>query len=97
VAPTLQDYRCDMEAVMNAVGIEHAVMVAYGGFAHMAVAYAVEQPERVDALVLICTCESFSAWPLTAMTALAEENWDLFADLLMATVPVQAPRGRRRT
>jgi DNA-binding CsgD family transcriptional regulator/pimeloyl-ACP methyl ester carboxylesterase len=84
--PTLHDYRCDMEAVMKAGGIEHSVLVAYGGFAHVAVAYAVEHPERVDALVLICTCESFSAYPHTAMTAIAEENWDLFADLMMARV-----------
>lgn len=85
-ASSLQDYRRDMEAVMKAAAIEHSVLVAYGGFAHVAVAYAVEHPERVDALVLICTCESFSAWPLTSMMPIAEENWDLFADLMMARV-----------
>jgi DNA-binding CsgD family transcriptional regulator/pimeloyl-ACP methyl ester carboxylesterase len=84
--PTLDDYGSDMEAVMKTAGIEHSVLVAYGGFGHVAVAYAVEHPERVDALALICTSESFSAWPLTSMTAIAEANWDLFADLMMGGV-----------
>lgn len=85
--PSLDDYRSDMEAVVKAAGLEHSVVVAYGGFAHVALSYAVEYPERVDALVLICTCESFSAWPLAGITALAQENWDLFADLLFGKTP----------
>jgi pimeloyl-ACP methyl ester carboxylesterase/DNA-binding CsgD family transcriptional regulator len=87
--PSVADYRLDLEAVIEATGIGQAVLVAYGGFAHVALRYAVEKPERVDALVLICTCESFSAWPLAGMQALMEENWDLFLDLIVAGAPAE--------
>jgi len=83
--PTLDDYRQDLEAVFAASGFECPVLVAYGGFAHVAMRLAVEEPERVRALVLICTSESFDAWPLVKMTALAEENWDLFVDLVSSS------------
>ena len=81
---SVADYRLDLEAVIEATCTNRAVLVAYGGFAHVALRYAVEKPERVDALVLICTCESFSAWPLAGMQALMQENWDLFLDLIVA-------------
>jgi len=73
-----------LEAVLQAAGLDSAVIVAYGGFAHVALRYAADNPGRVEALVLICTCESFSAWPLGGMVTLAEENWELFLELLVA-------------
>jgi pimeloyl-ACP methyl ester carboxylesterase/DNA-binding CsgD family transcriptional regulator len=78
VDPSPADYRRDLEAVIEAAELRRFVVVAYGGFAHVAVRYAAENTDRVRALVLICTCESFSAWPLTALVPLAEANWDLF-------------------
>ena len=85
--PTMAELRMDLEAVLQAAKLDHAVLVAYGGFAHLALRYAIDNPDRVDALVLVCTCESFSAWPLAGMITLAEENWDLFVDLLTAKLP----------
>jgi pimeloyl-ACP methyl ester carboxylesterase/DNA-binding CsgD family transcriptional regulator len=87
--PSIADYRSDLEAVIEGTGVDRAVFVAYGGFAHVALHYAVDHPERVDALVLICTCESFSAWPLAGMQALMEENWDLFLELIVARAPAE--------
>src|SRR3990170_1084374 len=48
---------------------------------HVAVRYAASHPERVHALVLFCSSVSFSAWPLSAMWKVAEENWELFLEM----------------
>jgi pimeloyl-ACP methyl ester carboxylesterase/DNA-binding CsgD family transcriptional regulator len=88
--PTPADYLADLETVLAAAGVERTVLIAYGGFGHVAARFAVEHPEMVDALVLLCTCESFSAWPMVGMMAMAEENWDLFVDMLGADLPPEA-------
>lgn len=85
--PALADYATDLETVMGEAGLGEAVLVAYGGFAHVALRYALEHPERVPALVLICTCESFSAWPTLSMISMASDHWDLFVDLQNANTP----------
>jgi pimeloyl-ACP methyl ester carboxylesterase/DNA-binding CsgD family transcriptional regulator len=79
--PTIEAYTSDLEAALAATGLTRFVMVAYGGFAHVAIKYALANPERVPALVLICTSESHSAWPQAFFLSLAEENWDLFLEL----------------
>jgi pimeloyl-ACP methyl ester carboxylesterase/DNA-binding CsgD family transcriptional regulator len=79
--PTVDDYLRDLEAVIEANGLQRFALVAYGGFAHVAIRYTVEHPESVHALVLICTSESFAAWPLLSLVPLAETNWDLFVNL----------------
>jgi pimeloyl-ACP methyl ester carboxylesterase/DNA-binding CsgD family transcriptional regulator len=85
---SLDDYRRDLEAVIAANNLTRFTLAAYGGFAHIAIHYAVQNPERVHALILICTSESFAAWPLLSMLPLAEENWELFLDL---TAPKDVP------
>jgi DNA-binding NarL/FixJ family response regulator len=87
IDPTVADYQCDLEAVIAAAGLESFVMVAYGGFGHVAMRYVAENPDRVQALVLICTSESFAAWPDVSLLPLAESNWDLFLDLHVETFP----------
>jgi DNA-binding CsgD family transcriptional regulator/pimeloyl-ACP methyl ester carboxylesterase len=88
VEPTLGDYGRDLEAVIEATGFERFVLVAYGGFAHVAMRYAIENPQRVRGLVAICSSESHSAWPQAVFVSLAEENWDLFLELeIRANVP----------
>ena len=86
--PTVEDYRKDLDAVIAANHLERFAMVAYGGFAHVAIRYALDHPDKVHALILICTSESFAAWPLLSMIPLAERNWDLFLSLTFtAKVP----------
>jgi DNA-binding CsgD family transcriptional regulator len=77
----VDDYLRDLEAVIDANGLQRFALVAYGGFAHVAIHYTVDHPESVHALVLICTSESFAAWPLLSLVPLAETNWDLFVNL----------------
>jgi pimeloyl-ACP methyl ester carboxylesterase/DNA-binding CsgD family transcriptional regulator len=90
--PTLEDYARDLEAVIEANHLDRFALAAYGGFAHVAVRYAIEHPERVEALILICTSASFNAWPLLSMLPLMQENWDLFLEL---TYPKNAPENFR--
>jgi pimeloyl-ACP methyl ester carboxylesterase/DNA-binding CsgD family transcriptional regulator len=84
---TAADFCRDLETVIEAVGFQKFVLAAYGGFGHVAVRYAVENPERVHALALICTAESFAAYPWLPMLPLAEENWDLFLRLQLKNIP----------
>jgi DNA-binding CsgD family transcriptional regulator/pimeloyl-ACP methyl ester carboxylesterase len=85
--PTLSDYQQDLGTVLQAAGVRSCVLVAYGGFAHVALEYAATNPSAVEGLVLICTSESFSSWPVAGMLALAEENWDLLLEFEASKVP----------
>lgn len=85
--PTIDDYRCDLDTVLDATGLEKFALVAYGGFGHIALRYAVENPDRVTGLVLICSCASFRAWTRSAFLDVAEENWDLFLELQTRKFP----------
>lgn len=85
--PTMADYRCDLESVIAVSGFEQFALVAYGGFGHVAIRYAVEHPEQVTALVLICSSESFNPWSPAAHVGIAEENWDLFLELQTRKFP----------
>ena len=60
--PTVDDYRRDLEAIIEASGFERFALLGYGGFGYVAMRYAVENPERVSALVMICSSVSFKAW-----------------------------------
>jgi pimeloyl-ACP methyl ester carboxylesterase/DNA-binding CsgD family transcriptional regulator len=78
---TTAGFRADMETIVEASGFDRFAMVAYGGFGHVALRYTIDHPERVTALVLICSSESFEDWSPAAHHGVAEENWDLFIDL----------------
>ena len=78
---TIADYRSDLETIVEASGLDRFALMAYGGFGMVAMRYAAEHPERVTALVLICSSESFTAWSQSAHLGMAEENWDLFLEL----------------
>ena len=90
--PRLEDYARDLSAVLQKSGFDSAAILAYGGFSHVALRYAVACPERVTALILLCPSESFSSWPMLGMTALADENWELFVELLAAKFPFEPGR-----
>ena len=76
-----RDFDRDLEAVLERTQLDRFILACYGGFGHVAVRYAASHPERVHALVLFCSSVSFSAWPLSAMWKVAEENWELFLEM----------------
>jgi pimeloyl-ACP methyl ester carboxylesterase len=50
--PTLEDRMDDVRAVMDVVGIKHAILIGNSEGAPMSILFAATYPERVDALVL---------------------------------------------
>ncbi len=50
--PTLEERGRDVGAVLDAVGSEHATLIAWGDGAAIAAMFAATHPQRVDALVL---------------------------------------------
>jgi pimeloyl-ACP methyl ester carboxylesterase len=79
--PTLEDRMDDVRAVMDAVGVERAVLVAISEAGPMTTLFAATHPERTRALVL---CNSFARnqYAPDYPWALGEPQWDLFLDTL---------------
>jgi pimeloyl-ACP methyl ester carboxylesterase/DNA-binding CsgD family transcriptional regulator len=92
---SVRDYRTDLEAIIDVTGQERFALIGYGGFGQVAARYAAEHPERVTALILICSSESFDAWSPSAHLGIAEENWDLFLDLQTQKLPPEWRRTMR--
>ncbi|HEX8389606.1 MAG TPA: 3-oxoadipate enol-lactonase [Sphingomonas sp.] len=74
----------DVAAVMDAAGVEHAFVagVSLGGM--VAMQLALDRPERVDALALICTSATMdsSVWE-ARLTAVREGGMAAIADVVM--------------
>jgi DNA-binding CsgD family transcriptional regulator/pimeloyl-ACP methyl ester carboxylesterase len=83
---SLEDYERDLEAVLDRLQVQRAVLSAHGQFGHVAVRFAARRPERVNALILgSCRVDrTVRHRGLTAAVELAEANWDLFIDLYRA-------------
>src|SRR6476659_6368773 len=90
--PALSDYVRDIEAVVDQSGINRFVLLGYAYYGHAAVRYAVDNPERVEALILISCPTSMAAWPSANFSGLSEQNWELF---LRAWVPSPATAEER--
>lgn len=75
--PTMDERRADGFAVMDAAGMERAVLLGDGTGAALAVDMAVAHPERVEALVLLCPdLGGFISDELAPLIAeLIEDHW----------------------
>jgi pimeloyl-ACP methyl ester carboxylesterase/DNA-binding CsgD family transcriptional regulator len=83
---SIEDEVSDLEAVLEAAGLERVVLLAR---TPAGVRFAARQPERVEALVLQALPVAGSAWPNHWSLGLASENWDLFLEML-ASMPMPA-------
>ncbi|HEY7270082.1 MAG TPA: alpha/beta fold hydrolase [Dehalococcoidia bacterium] len=91
--PVLDDYRCDLDTIIEASGFERFALLGYGGFGYLAMRYALDHPERVSALVMICSSVSFQAWTRSVFLDVAAENWDAYLELQARKAPTEiAPR-----
>jgi pimeloyl-ACP methyl ester carboxylesterase/DNA-binding CsgD family transcriptional regulator len=81
------DYYEDLETIIDAAGFDRFALVGYGGFGQVALRYAAKHMDRVTAIVLICSSDSFEAWSPAAHVGVASENWELFLDLQTSRVP----------
>jgi pimeloyl-ACP methyl ester carboxylesterase len=91
---TMADWLLDLEAVMDAIGTEGAVLLAgcHGG--HVAVRYALKHPERVKALVLNTCSLRQDEWTPSMWQVVAHENWQFF--LRNVTPPNLSPEDTER-
>jgi DNA-binding CsgD family transcriptional regulator len=62
--------------VLDRLGLEKVVLLGYFYSGHVAIRYAVEHPERVEALLLVATSVAMDDWPLDSLLRMAERNWD---------------------
>jgi pimeloyl-ACP methyl ester carboxylesterase len=72
------DLLVDLEAVVDAVGLDRFVLMGLQRSGHTAVRFAVDHPERVEALVLASCATSFASWSLAMLRDLAVEDWDAY-------------------
>jgi pimeloyl-ACP methyl ester carboxylesterase/DNA-binding CsgD family transcriptional regulator len=75
---SIRDWQRDLETVMNAAGVQTGVLMSVGHGCHIAVRFALEHPERVEALVLYSPAVEMKAWSNAMMLGLSAENWDLY-------------------
>lgn len=87
-------YVRDLEAVIEQLGLASFVLLGYAYFGHAAVRYALANPERVDALVLVSAPASMSAWPLANFSGLSQQNWELFLRSWVPTSTTAEERDR---
>jgi pimeloyl-ACP methyl ester carboxylesterase len=76
---SIGDWQRDLATVIDASGVEKAVLMGAGHGCHIAVRFALEHPERVAALVLLAPSVRMDAWPNSLMLGVSAENWDVYA------------------
>jgi pimeloyl-ACP methyl ester carboxylesterase/DNA-binding CsgD family transcriptional regulator len=74
----------DLEAVVDRVGFERFVLLGINIIGHIAIEYALHNPERVIALILMNCRTSVASW----MAPLVQQSWDLF---LQTQSPASTP------
>ena len=81
---SLLDQEKDLEAVVNRLNLESFVLISVGWAGHVAVRYAIQHPERVDALILqACPIEG-RALSMSVRDEFASTEWDTFIRLIAA-------------
>lgn len=75
---SMQDYGRDLAAVADRLKLDKFLLMGYFYSGHVAIRYAAEHPERVEALILVSTSTSMAAWPLAAPLGLAQQAWEIF-------------------
>ena len=73
---SLDDMLIDLDAVIQRTGLEHFVLMGFHWAGHTAIRYALQNPERVDAIVVSSCPVSLAAWSLAALQGIANSDWD---------------------
>jgi class 3 adenylate cyclase/pimeloyl-ACP methyl ester carboxylesterase len=94
--PALEDWMDDVSAVMDAVGLERAVIMGAGEATPMATLFAATYPERTGALVLVNATARISAAPgyeigtppevRDGLVAMTEQTWGS-GDIILSINP----------
>ena len=87
---SIQDLQRDLETVVERLHLDRFILCAASVNGHVAVRYAIDHPERVEALVLHCCPVDGSAWS-RALFDLIDEDWELY---LRTRLPASAGNAR---
>jgi DNA-binding CsgD family transcriptional regulator/pimeloyl-ACP methyl ester carboxylesterase len=84
----MDDYLLDLEAVVERLGLDRFVL--YGGyyFNHVAINYARDHAERLEALIL-GGLRGRGAWALVSLEDLARQDWNLFLHTVSSSYSIQ--------
>jgi pimeloyl-ACP methyl ester carboxylesterase/DNA-binding CsgD family transcriptional regulator len=89
----VEDYILDLQAVVNAAGLDRFVLFGTSFLAHVAVRFAAEHPDRVEALILD-GMQIQRAWDnALAHSDLARSDWDLFLHTFSSSFWIGPDRG----
>ena len=88
---SLAGLQLDLDAVINAVGLDRVSLYAEGNVARIALAYAASQPERVDKIVLwAASARASDFWELPRLKAVqslfAHADWELYTETLARVI-----------
>ncbi len=75
---SMADLRSDLEAVVDQLRLDRFVLFAFHWHSHIAIEYAIRNPERVSALILAACSIDNRAWPMAIYETLAGRDWDAF-------------------
>jgi DNA-binding CsgD family transcriptional regulator len=75
---TIADLGRDLEAVVQRLRFERFGLYATGVKSHFAIRYAIEHPERVDALILHCCPADGSRLGSALYSSVLDEDWELY-------------------
>lgn len=81
----LEDFLLDLDAVVKHAGAEQFVLTGWSFMAVVAIRYAVENPQRVRALVLWDYTDMSASATSTNMIEIAESDWRLFVETTART------------
>jgi pimeloyl-ACP methyl ester carboxylesterase len=68
----------DLKAVVDRLQIERCILLAWSGLGHVAVRYALANPDRVAALILVCCPVSGASFSHGMFETLVGEDWEVF-------------------
>src|SRR3990172_759632 len=85
---SMDDYLLDLEAVVERLGLDRFVLCGAPLFGHVAVRYAVQHPERVEALIL-GDVAIVTAWGAEVYQEIARRDWDLFLHTFASSFSLQ--------
>ena len=89
---SMEDYALDLDAVLDRLALDRCVLFAGPLFCHVAVRYAAQHPERVEALVL-GDVRLDTAWGAFTYEDIARRDWELFLHILATSFSSSVLRG----
>ncbi|HLF71564.1 MAG TPA: alpha/beta fold hydrolase [Dehalococcoidia bacterium] len=90
---SMAHWQLDLESVVHAAAPGPVVLMGAAYAGHLAIRYAVENPQRVAALVLNMVTPSMVDWAPSFFRDLSRENWDYFIETIAQDLALEVTAG----